>query len=925
MKIPRVLILVLTILIVAVFFKRDEAKPSEILREDSQAQLESRTPGIQKANTKTATSQPRAHSSTNPQSSPSSSLGGLPDSEQKSLWKAFSEARREARPIPESWAQREENIGYDFYALHPKQNLTTRFGSQGVQFVSSDRTYSEEDEHNSTTAWEARMHLLSFAGSNVPLGAPAEKTEGSSSRVEYRHRAELTEWYDNGVAGMEHGYTIAQRPRHLQPGEEVVLEVALNGLQAADHTTEDGSFKLNFNEGERTVLSYSKLLVIDAQGNELPASMKPTDDGFLLAYNDAQATYPVTVDPLIVNEEAKLTANDAAESDWFGFPVAIAGDSVVVGAFADDDGGSGSGSAYVFTRNGSSWSQQAKLTADDAATGDGFGNSVAISGASVVVGASGDDDGGINSGSAYVFTRSGTSWSQQDKLTAYDAEASDSFGKSVAISGDSVVVGAALNDDAGFNSGSAYVFTRSGTLWSEQDKLTSNDIAENDRFGISVAISGDSVVVGASRDDDRGDDSGSAYVFTRIGTSWLQQDKLIANDGVSDDNFGISVDISGASIVVGANENNSDSGGAYVFIRSGTSWSQQAKLTANDGAAGDHFGISVAISGDSVVVGARFDDDGGTDSGSAYLFTRSGTSWSQQDKLTAGDAAVDDYFGSSVAISGDSVVIGAHLNDDDGINSGSVYIYRFAVSGERELLVFDSFGAQLLDSSSATPFAGQLLETSLAYIFRLTNAGELDLDLQSISLGGANLSEFSLSFPDISSSADLPPSKNLDLTITFSPSGVSSALRNATIMITSNDSNTPVLTFNISGLGLSNSNDGDGDGLNDWSEYSLGGVGFDWETAQPNRVNDLLNNASTAGLFTESQLAAVNVSGSLVEVDAATNTAAIVIGLEESDDLTNFNPIIAELSNITIDGQGRIRYEVNTSADKKFIRAGVGE
>jgi len=154
---------------------------------------------------------------------------------------------------------------------------------------------------------------------------------------------------------------------------------------------------------------------------------------------------------------------------------------------------------------------------------------------------------------------------------------------------------------------------------------------------------------------------------------------------------------------------------------------------------------------------------------------------------------------------------------------------------------------------------------------------------------------------------------------------VSSALRNALIIITSNDSNTPIFSVNISGLGLSNIADGDGDGLNDFAEFSLRGVGFDWETAQPNRVSDLLNNASTAGLFNESQLAAVNVSISLVEVDPMANTASIVIGLEESDDMQTFSPITAELSKITIDGEGKIRYEVDTSSDKKFIRAGVGE
>lgn len=155
-------------------------------------------------------------------SSPTS-LNDLPSSEQQSLWKAFSEARREVRPIPESRAQRAENLGYDFYALHPKQNMTTRFGSQGVQIVSSDRHYTEADAEHPTTAWQAQMHLLSFAGERVPQGSQAEKSSLATSRVEYRHGPVLTEWFDNGIAGIEHGYTIATRPPQLSDGEEVAL------------------------------------------------------------------------------------------------------------------------------------------------------------------------------------------------------------------------------------------------------------------------------------------------------------------------------------------------------------------------------------------------------------------------------------------------------------------------------------------------------------------------------------------------------------------------------------------------------------------------------------------------------------------------------------------------------------------------------
>ncbi|MBK8430868.1 MAG: hypothetical protein IPL28_06050 [Chloroflexi bacterium] len=239
-----------------------------------------------------------------------------------------------------------------------------------------------------------------------------------------------------------------------------------------------------------------------------------------------------------ITEQAKLTASDAAANDNFGVSVAVSGDTAVIGAYQDDDGGSNSGSAYVFTRSGEVWSEQAKLTASDAAANDFFGISVAVSGDTAVIGAYQDDNVGSNSGSAYVFTRSGEVWSEQAKLTASDPAMNDWFGYSVAISGDTAIIGAYLDDDGGSNSGSAYVFTRTAGVWSQQAKLTASDPAMDDWFGYSVAISGDTAVIGAYQDDDGGSDSGSAYAFTRMGVVWSQQAKLTASDPAANDWFG---------------------------------------------------------------------------------------------------------------------------------------------------------------------------------------------------------------------------------------------------------------------------------------------------------------------------------------------------------------------------------------------------
>jgi len=264
----------------------------------------------------------------------------------------------------------------------------------------------------------------------------------------------------------------------------------------------------------------------------------------------------------------------------------------------------------------------AKLLAADGAAYDFFGREVAIDGDTVVVGAPQDDDKGTDSGSAYVFVRTGGTWTPQAKLVPADGTAGDRFGYAVAVDGDTLVVGAQWDDDKGTDSGSAYVFTRTGATWTQQAKLLAADGAAYDDFGTAVAIDGDTVVVGAYKDDDKGADSGSAYVFTRTGGTWAQQSKLVPADGEVYDEFGYAVAINANTIVVGAHKDDDKrdaSGSAYVFVRTGGTWTQQAKLTAADGAAGDRFGYAVAIDGDTVVVGASFDDDKGPDSGSVWV------------------------------------------------------------------------------------------------------------------------------------------------------------------------------------------------------------------------------------------------------------------------------------------------------------------
>ncbi len=387
--------------------------------------------------------------------------------------------------------------------------------------------------------------------------------------------------------------------------------------------------------------------------------------------------------------ERKINAGDAEALDEFGLSVSISGDYAIVGARHESPGGvNGAGSAYIYHRSGNNWTQQAKIVAGDAEEEDRFGKSVSISGDYAIVGALWEDPGGLDrAGSAYIFHRSGENWTQQAKITASDAESGDWFGVGVCINGDYVAVGARYENPGGVDAaGSAYIFHRSGENWTQQAKINASDVESWDSFGVSVSINGDYVIVGAPWEDP-GDVSraGSAYIFHRSGENWTQQAKITAADPGTDDYFGNTVSISGDYALVGAQYEDPDiynAGSAYIFHRSGASWTQQAKIGAADAGSSDEFGGLVSIDGDYAIVGANNEDPGGVyNAGSAYIFHRSGASWTQQAKISAGDGEDSDHFGFSVSINGDYAAVGAWAGDAGEVqDAGSAYIYRHRVN-----------------------------------------------------------------------------------------------------------------------------------------------------------------------------------------------------------------------------------------------------
>jgi uncharacterized repeat protein (TIGR01451 family) len=509
--------------------------------------------------------------------------------------------------------------------------------------------------------------------------------EASTNRVEY-HRGSLTEWYVNGPVGLEQGFTLADPPAP-KGDKPLTLAFAVAGtLTASSDRTGRGAL-LKRSDGT-VALRYSGLTAHDSLGRELQASMRIERDRLLLQVDDEEARYPVVIDPFI--QQAKLVASDPEVQDMFGHAVAVSGDTIVVTAPFNN----GAGVAYVFVRPawGATLTENARLIASDipvSGSQERFGQSVAMSGDTIVVGA-GFADVGANAdqGSAYVFMKPTAGWSgtltESAKLTASDGAAFDIFGVSVAIDGDTIVVGADGNDvGANPNQGSAYVFVKPASGWSgaltENARLAASDGGRFDFLGAAVAIHGDTIVTGAPNFFDdvlQRVDLGLAYVFEKPPEGWtgdlIETVKAIPSDGVLNNWFGYSVAVSGDTVVVGAPRDRFGTGAAYAFVRPATGWSgtiaHNAKMMITPSLV-IGLGFSTAVTGDTVVVT-------GDIGAGAWVFEMPAGGWSgtvtEPDAVTASDHVPDDGFGHSVAMGGKILVVGAPYRD---FRKGAAYVF----------------------------------------------------------------------------------------------------------------------------------------------------------------------------------------------------------------------------------------------------------
>ena len=564
-----------------------------------------------------------------------------------------------------------------FDASNPSQNFKIRFTARGVQTQAG------------TTRW--RMALRSYRYGDALKTFASSAPSAHLNRVEYR-RGPITEWYVNGPAGLEQGFTVAQMADAAK-GQRLTLALATSG-ELPDAVVGGGN-SLNLTDGGgQTSMRYTGLTVHDYKGKELSARLEVQGRQLLLQVDTAGAVYPLQVQAWI--QAAELSASDGAASDQFGWSLGISGNTMVVGAPGHPVGANASqGAAYVFVEPKTGWAnmtQVAELTSSDGGANDAFGSSVAISGDTVVVGAPGATiDGNLYQGAAYVFTEPAGGWAnmtQTAKLTASDGGLDNTFGQSVAIDTNTVVVGSPYaNIGSQADQGAAYAFVKPTSGWANMTQtaeLTASDGTSGSIFGVSVSVQGNTIAVGASGmviNDNS--DQGSAYVFVEPESGWsdmTQTAELTASDGSANNYFGQSIGLSDDAVVVGAPSELTGAG--YVFVQPASGWAdmtQTAELTQSEGPkALLLLGSSVSIGPSRVVLGAPGAIIGGNSyQGAVYVYPKPAGGWTDATPskvLTSSDGTAGDRFGRSVFNSVDVVAGAPYHTVGSNIDQGTGYV-----------------------------------------------------------------------------------------------------------------------------------------------------------------------------------------------------------------------------------------------------------
>lgn len=380
----------------------------------------------------------------------------------------------------------------------------------------------------------------------------------------------------------------------------------------------------------------------------------------------------------VLSQINKIVPADLAEEDAFGWSVDIYGNYALIGSVYDDDNGIQSGSAYIYHFDGTQWTEHTKITASDGGFADYFGYAVSIHDGQLIVGAYRDFVGSVRSGSAYVYTQDGGSWVETAKLVPDDPEEEDRFGAKVAIYGNYAAVGAYFDDDLGESSGAVYVYKKSAGEWAFHQKLTPESLLANDYFGASVTISEDFLFVGAQGSSAYANTSGKVFIYTLLDGTWTLSDEVYPPDPTSFQNFGVSLSVSGETLAIGAYNDPAvanESGSVYLFEKTGSNWEFFQKIFPSDGHAGAKFGHSLAIENNRLVVGSIYDQTLPGETGSAYVYTReSSGNWLLSAKIVPDDAQDEQRFSAGVGLSGKFAIAGAPYDNEYGFHTGAAYL-----------------------------------------------------------------------------------------------------------------------------------------------------------------------------------------------------------------------------------------------------------
>ena len=593
---------------------------------------------------------------------------------------------------------------YDGIGWSERQKITASDGVASDQFGVS---VSLSDGRALVGASGAGAYLVEYDGVNWTLGQKLTTTFGSVN---------------------DHfGYAVSL------DGDRAVV-----GSYGADDNGNDSGAAFVFDYDGLT-WSQSQMLTANdgTAGDQLGFALGISEDHIMLGANldgvnaiDSGAVYAYSYIGASWGQSQKISVTEGAFGDHFGSSVSLSGNIALVGVPGDDDNGSNAGATYVFEHDGIDWVLSQKIMASDGVAGDQFGFSVNLFGDRAFVGAVGVDDNGSDSGAVYVLEFDGVNWNQGQKLIANDWAFNYQFGNAISSFGDRVLVGAYGANDFGYLSGAAYVFDYDGTIWTESQKLTGSLADQYDRFGVSVSLAEDRMMVGAYGDDSRGAGAGTVYVFDYDGVAWIQSQKLVADDASQSDAFGFSVSLYGDRALIGASgtdNNGPQTGSVYAFDFNGSSWDQSQKISLGFSMLPRYFGTSVSLTGDYALVGAREDTGNNSRSGAAYVYEYDGNSWTLNQKIIANDGNINDGFGHSVSISGDYVLVGAYRDDDRGSDSGSAYLFNLNPQYELSVSVTGLAGGTLNLSNGGDNLAINVDGTQTLSV--LTDGSSFDVDI----------------------------------------------------------------------------------------------------------------------------------------------------------------------------------------------------